>query len=91
MRHHVDLLNGLYFFFFFFFTSRNHPHKRRGKNKKGGVKLPLCANGSDIPVVKETSQEETEACGHNRAVSTATTAVYTAVVNLHKGKAKSLS
>lgn len=54
MRHHVDLSKPLYFGFAaaIILTSNGAKTKRR-------VKLPLCENGSDIPVVKETSQEET--------------------------------
>lgn len=87
MRHHVDLSKALYFGFF---SSCNHPHKQQGQNKKAGQTSSLWEWQWHSCCQRNKSRGNSEVCRHNRAVSTATTAVYTAVVNLHKGKVKTL-
>lgn len=73
---------------FCFFSSCNHPHKHQGKNKKAGQASSLWEWQWHSCCQRNKSRGNCEVCRHNRAVSTATTAVYTAVVNPHKGKVK---
>lgn len=70
------------------FSSCNHPHKQRGKNKKAGQTSSLWEWQWHSCCQRNKSRGNCEVCRHNRPVSMATTAVYTAVVNLHKGKVK---